>query len=1416
MALCMLGVLLGIGVPTKTTAADATEYTYVKKSQGAGLKRNCYVINLTENDYCVSPEEAADAGNGQIKVPTTLTIHSNTNKVFMEDSGGNQLEVNDTDGSQEITVKTWTFIQNKNNILDLRGTLEDITYTDGSGAEIKVTNPNTAMVYVSIPVKEIPKTNNPNLSGITGTATVRNGNNYPQTSPAPVTAVRLTDSLATQHNADWLLSVPYTAENVTIAPQPEDSQTTVTGISVYGSSISSGTPISMSAAKDGRIELTISVETGTGDVVTHRAVIVRHKGGDRLKTLSATNTDGTNLLLNDFNPSKLDYTLTVGVDTEEITVEAEAEGESPPADCVTIDGNVGTSKIVPLTAGATTTVVITADPRDANSNDGTSRPAQTYTIKITRSTEHRLKSLGLRDASGKNITLAPLFDPKVLTGYSTSVENAVSSIQLTAVSLNPNATIRVRNNNVLVADPSNIALAEGENKITIQVIDSGASGKTYELSITRRPNAPPPYLSSLTVDGTSVDGFAPANNSYQCYVDPGKTSISLAAVPQNTSHTVEVSVGSTQISPAGGAYTVPLASTGSTVITVKLTDPANAGNTFSYILSVEHANVATLPELSDLTIDGTSIAGRPGQKQFVVQKTGTLNFTATPATGATCTVMVDNAPLAPTSGDRYTATVAAGSQIQIIVEANGARTVYTISVGGLSMNDAALASGTYGESYTAALAETSNLCIYSFSVTAGSLPGGLTLDPGTGQLSGTPTKAGSYSFTVRAEESIGGTVMNTATRTFSLTVQPKELTLRFARISRTYDGTTNIPVPEPSIDGLLPGDTNADVGLVRSGTPRLASANQGTRAISGVSWRLTGPKAGDYKLTQPQLEAYIMPVRLQIPTPSVQGTEGWTLAELTDQVGILARDIYGNPLPGTFSWDDGDSAILSGTGNTWKNWTFTFTDTNYISIDGTVGQLKGQGSNAAIVAVSPKPQLTWSPGNSAWTVTAGGLETSYAKQPLDVSPSLSGWSSHDAAWNFVPRRGTDYEILYQANGGSWDTVFPKDAGSYQMRISPLGTAVSDRYIFPGDTSLVIQPYQITGAEFSFTGKDGSTLGDLEKPESILGVGGDELSGVFTWDLGDEEKIDFEQTYAWTFTLSTQDPNYASGPFHGTIQIQKEAPPPSTSQFTITFRPGEHGSLAGKSSLRVKRGELIPETPEVSCEAGWQFLGWSLDGETVIEVLEVKVTKNLSFTALYEPASDLPGKPPAYTVFADITQADWFSGSIDFVFQHSYMTGMTENLFAPQGAVTRAGLLGSLQQLTGATASPISSFIDVKEDSWYAATIGWALENHICTGIGNGLFEPERACTRAEMVVMIYRYCRAMGLLESFPSGQGTLHSFGDRDEIPSWAMEAMVWAVDSGLITGIFPDVLAANQLTTRAQVATVMQRLMEHTSLEA
>ncbi len=139
-----------------------------------------------------------------------------------------------------------------------------------------------------------------------------------------------------------------------------------------------------------------------------------------------------------------------------------------------------------------------------------------------------------------------------------------------------------------------------------------------------------------------------------------------------------------------------------------------------------------------------------------------------------------------------------------------------------------------GVAYASALTATGGVPPYTFSITVGALPPGLSLNSSTGAITGTPTTAGTYNFTAQVVDSLG----NTATSSCSIVVSSSTLTLS------SPTGTAQVGVAYASAltatGGVPPYTFSITIGALPPGL----SLNSSTGAITG-----TPTTAGTYNFT---------------------------------------------------------------------------------------------------------------------------------------------------------------------------------------------------------------------------------------------------------------------------------------------------------------------------------------------------------------------------------------------------------------------------------------------------------------------------------------------------------------------------------------------------------------------------------------
>ena len=125
------------------------------------------------------------------------------------------------------------------------------------------------------------------------------------------------------------------------------------------------------------------------------------------------------------------------------------------------------------------------------------------------------------------------------------------------------------------------------------------------------------------------------------------------------------------------------------------------------------------------------------------------------------------------------------------------------------------------------------------------------------------------------------------------------------------------------------------------------------------------------------------------------------------------------------------------------------------------------------------------------------------------------------------------------------------------------------------------------------------------------------------------------------------------------------------------------------------------------------------------------------------------------------------------------------------------------------------FTDVQESAYYYDAVLWAYANGITGGYGNGLFGPNDAITREQMVTMLLRYATYKDLDVS--AGEETnILSYEDAFDVAEYAIPAMQWACGTGIVGGIERNgvmYLDPWGSATRAQAATMLMRLGQQMS---
>ena len=266
---------------------------------------------------------------------------------------------------------------------------------------------------------------------------------------------------------------------------------------------------------------------------------------------------------------------------------------------------------------------------------------------------------------------------------------------------------------------------------------------------------------------------------------------------------------------------------------------------------------------------------------------------------------------------------------------------------------------------------------------------------------GKPLTAGEYNVTVTLKNGYKFSD-GSMSKTLTFTVNKKVITIEgVTAATRDYDGTTDVTLSGGNLAGVVSGD---EAGVTFNLAGSLSDANAGVDKTVNTSITLSGDKAGNYELTQPEVKVTISPKSVVV------------------------------------SWA-GDSFVYSGSAQA-----PTATATG-VGPDGSVNiilTIKNAQSEVqaggAIDAGSYTAEATTDNGNYTLTNTTKSFEIT--KKAIDVSVTVTGWTYGDPANDPVVEGNegsgnVTYLYTGQTNGGQpySSADAPTDAGTYKVTVT---------------------------------------------------------------------------------------------------------------------------------------------------------------------------------------------------------------------------------------------------------------------------------------------------------------------------------------------------------------------------------------------
>ena len=394
--------------------------------------------------------------------------------------------------------------------------------------------------------------------------------------------------------------------------------------------------------------------------------------------------------------------------------------------------------------------------------------------------------------------------------------------------------------------------------------------------------------------------------------------------------------------------------------------------------------------------------------------------------------------------------------------------------------------------------------------------------------------------------------------------------------------------------------------------------------------------------------------------------------------------------------------------------------------------------------------------DSSITVTGSGH-----KLPYDSQWSPDGESYKNAVE--IKRNGSlevsaDSEVLLSENenssGQSINNIFVS-AGSELINNGTINATVT----VPEDSDMCVVVFMADGAQYDVQVVDS---GDSVRVPT-LSKNGYTFVG---WRLGNSNTI-----------LKPGDTYTVSGDTTFTA-VWNMINVPDTYEISVI---SSDGGTVEASLSNASAGSVITLT--VTPDEGYELAYITVDGERISGTSFVMPDHSVEVRAVFTEIG-------AEMNFADVNTGDWFYDAVEYVYTNGLMEGTSTRTFEPNATMTRAMFWTVLARIDGET---------ITGDNWKTLAQNWAVSSGISDGTNaDGLI------TREQMVTMLYRFANSP---EVAATGFG---QFTDGASVSDWAVDAMAWALNNGVITGMGDGILSPAGSATRAQAAAMLMRFVE------
>ncbi len=268
------------------------------------------------------------------------------------------------------------------------------------------------------------------------------------------------------------------------------------------------------------------------------------------------------------------------------------------------------------------------------------------------------------------------------------------------------------------------------------------------------------------------------------------------------------------------------------------------------------------------------------------------------------------------------------------------------------------------------------------------------------------------------------------------------------------------------------------------------------------------------------------------------------------------------------------------------------------------------------------------------------------------------------------------------------------------------------------------------------------------------------------------------------------------------------------EFTITCSSGANTVEVSKFASYVDRLVAIPEGADPSKITTGVVL--NADGT----LSHVPTTIIMIDGKYYAKISSLTNSTYCvilnHVEFTDV-EDHWAKDAVNDMGSRMVVTGIGGGIYEPERSITRAEFAAIIVRAMGLKKDATeSAFGDVTLTDWFNGYVGTATAYGLVTGYDSSSYRPNETITREQAMTILERAMKKIGLEVQLTDGEiaSLLAAYADGSDVSDYARTGVAACLKTGVINGSSATTLSPKDYVTRAEVAVMIQRLLLNSGL--